>query len=252
MAIRNDMTIDWSVSPRIITVASPSALLTCQDLYDTLRSLASQSDAIDDDNIVEGDGKKGLGPGKATGLTVTLLNAKVKFADRSGPGTVQCIIQDGTLATDDGSSPLEPSDYTHVVVMNQVGGVIATSSGDVEAISAGVWNRQESLILTPASIGLRIKTLLDAEVSSRATPGDPMSLTTLERSALALALWNIVDEIEPGISPGDALRFVASILCGKVSGGPDHPAFRGINTDTVRVQMTADANGNRTMVLVNP
>lgn len=251
MSIRDDITIDWSASPRIIEVAAPSVLLTCQDLYDTLRSLESQSDAIDDDTIVDGDGKKRTGPSLTTGLTVTLLNAKVKFADRSGPETVQCIIQDGTLVTDDDSSPLEPSDYTHVVVMNQVGGVIATSSGDVEAISAGVWNRLESIILTPASIGLKVKTLLDAAVSSRAVIGSPMALTPSERTTLALAIWNIANEVEDEISPKVALRAMAAVLCGKVTGGPATPAFSGIGDGHERVRIVADKDGNRTAVMLN-
>jgi hypothetical protein len=149
-------------------------------------------------------------------------------------------------------SAIETTAYTQVVVLNQVGGVIATSSGDVDAISAGVWNRLDSLILTPASIGLRVKNFLDAAVSSRAAPGAAMSLTSLERSTLAISLWNIADEVETGTSPVVALRLMAAILCGKVTGGPASPDFKGIGVNAVRVHMEADANGNRTVVTLTP
>ena len=41
MAIRNDVTVDWSVYPRIITVLAPSTEITMQDMLDTLRELES-------------------------------------------------------------------------------------------------------------------------------------------------------------------------------------------------------------------
>ena len=79
-----------------------------------------------------------------------------------------------------------------------------------------------------------------------------MSLTPLERSTLAIALWNIADEVETGTSPVVALRLMAAILCGKVTGGPSHPDFKGIGVNAVRVHMEADANGNRTVVTLTP
>jgi hypothetical protein len=252
MSIRDDLTIDWSASPRIIEVAAPSALLRCQDLHDTLRSLAAMPEAMDEDEIVDSSGKEVVGAGVAKGITVTLLNAKVRFAARPGPDTIQCIIYQGTLVTADQSIPVAPSAYTHVVVINEVGGVIATASGNVEEIAAGVWNQLESLITLPNSIGLRIKALLDAAVSSRAASGGAMTLTPTERTALTLAIWHLADEVEAGTDPITALRRIAAISAGKVSGGPAHPDFKGIGVDTVRVHMDADADGNRTAVLFDP
>jgi len=251
MSIRDDISIFWSESPRIIEVAAPSALLRVQDLHDTLRNLAALPEAMDEDEIVDSSGKESLGSGVTVGLTVKLLNAKVRFQNRSGPDTVQCLVYDGTLVANDGSTPVAPSTYTSVVVMNQVGGVIATSSGDTEAIAAGVWNRLESLISVPNSIGLRIKTLLDATVSSRAASGEAVALTSSERTALALAIWNIADEIEDGISPKVALRAMSAVLCGKVTGGPATPAFSGIGDGHERVRIVADKDGNRTSVMLN-
>ena len=39
MAFRTDISIDWTTSPRIITLAAPSTEITIQELYDTLRDL---------------------------------------------------------------------------------------------------------------------------------------------------------------------------------------------------------------------
>ena len=48
MSFRADITIDWSLSPRIITVAAPSVEVSMQDLYDTLRTLEASSPAMDE------------------------------------------------------------------------------------------------------------------------------------------------------------------------------------------------------------
>ena len=58
MTIRTDLTIDWEVSPRIITVASPSTEATVQDIYDTCMSLEAESGAIEDPHIIDAAGKE--------------------------------------------------------------------------------------------------------------------------------------------------------------------------------------------------
>ena len=120
MAIRGDVTIDWSVSPRVITVASPSVEITCQDLFDTLRFLESQSDAMDDPGIVDAAGKESLGGGVSVGLTVTLLNALVAFESRIGPTYEQCRVNGGNLVAIDSngfyfSTPISPTAFTQVI-----------------------------------------------------------------------------------------------------------------------------------------
>ena len=122
---RSDITVDWSASPRIVEVAEPSDSLTCQDLLDTLRTLAPGAIAIDEPEIVDASGKEALGGGIVVGLTVKLYDAKVRFEARAAPPSVRCTITGGTLVTSDGSTPIASSANTHVVLMNQVGGVIA-------------------------------------------------------------------------------------------------------------------------------
>jgi hypothetical protein len=115
MTIRGDITIDWDVSPRIIEVATPSTELTIQDLYDTLRSLGAE--AIDEPEIIDGSGKEALSDTELVGLTVKLLNAKVKFEDRSPPWII-CDVKGGNLVAldeyGDSMSPIEPSSYVTV------------------------------------------------------------------------------------------------------------------------------------------
>jgi len=118
MSIRTDLTINWTVSPRIIEVADPSVSLTIQDLYDTLRDKAASDEAMGYDEIIDGSGKDDLGGGTLVGLTIKLFNAKVKFANKSSP-TV-CTIGGGNLVAVDANgqsmSPIEPSANVSVVV----------------------------------------------------------------------------------------------------------------------------------------
>lgn len=122
MTIRYDLSVNWDVSPRIITVASPSVEITMQDLYDTLRDLEDDPGNMDEEYIVSGAGKEQLGGGVLVGLTITLNNAKLAFEARTGPSYIQCNVSGGNLvAIDDvGASmgPIEPTAFTQIVLAN--------------------------------------------------------------------------------------------------------------------------------------
>ena len=121
MTIRADVTVNWSVSPRIITVDSPSTEITIQDLYDTLMSLESQFDAIDEDHIIDAAGKEALGGGTTVGLTATLLNALLAFEARTGPTYTQCSVSGGNLVALQSdletyfTTPISPTAFTQIV-----------------------------------------------------------------------------------------------------------------------------------------
>lgn len=122
MTIRNDLAVDWEISPRIITVLAPSTEITMQDLVDTCRILESDSNTIDNLHLLDAAGKENLGGGVKVGITVTLNNAKVAFEARSGPTYEQCNISGGNLvAIDDVGadiSPIQPTAFTQVVLAN--------------------------------------------------------------------------------------------------------------------------------------
>jgi len=121
MAVRNDISIDWSLSPRIITVDSPSIEITMQDLYDTLR--VEETVQIDEDYIIAGAGKEPLGGGVTVGLTLTLNNALLAFEARSGPSYIQCRVSGGNLVANDSNgdpvgSSIFPTAFTQIVMAN--------------------------------------------------------------------------------------------------------------------------------------
>ncbi len=141
MVVRNDIMIDWSQSPRIIEVAVPSVELTVQDLYDTLRSLATE--AIDEPEITDGSGKETLSATELVGLTVKLFNAKVKFEDRTSP--TDCNISGGNLvALDVNGMPMNPIQYATYVTVTYAKSSSATlvqsaSIEDLHDVALGKW-----------------------------------------------------------------------------------------------------------------
>lgn len=120
MAVRTDVTVDFSVNPRIVTVAAPSTDITIQDLYDTLRDIEKVPANMDDKILVSAGGKEDLGGGSTVGITLTLQDAKLAFAARGGPSFVQCKVTGGNLVAVDAAQavidPIQTTDFTQVVI----------------------------------------------------------------------------------------------------------------------------------------
>ena len=123
MAIRTDLSVNWEVSPRIITVASPSVEVAIQDLHDTLTTTEASMEGMDMDRIVSSSGKEALGSGVLVGITLQLLNAKLAFEARGGPSFVQCNVGGGNLVAVDSLGVAMDSVQTTAYVQ-----VIKTSS----------------------------------------------------------------------------------------------------------------------------
>lgn len=154
MAIRSDITVDWTASPRIVTVASPSAEVTMQDLYDTLRSLESYQSSMDDDSIVDAGGLEELGGGVKVGLTITLKNALLAFEARPGPTFELCRIGGGNLVATDSvgayyDSPVAVTAYVQVVLANSSSATLQ----DLEAMQAGSFQGEVAVDLTSSYSG---------------------------------------------------------------------------------------------------
>jgi len=101
MAVRDDIRVNWALSPRIITILAPSTEVTIQDLHDTLTDLEDEPPALAYDQIISTSGDEPLGSGVYVGLTATLLNAQIAFEARPGPDWVLCTIRGGNIVAID-------------------------------------------------------------------------------------------------------------------------------------------------------
>jgi hypothetical protein len=98
MTIRTDIiSVDWSQSPRVAWIDISVTECSAQDLYDTLRHLEAQPEAVDEPPIVDAGGGEPLGGGVFVGLTVSLFNAVYAFAARPGPEWVVCNMTGGNV-----------------------------------------------------------------------------------------------------------------------------------------------------------
>ncbi len=125
MAIRNDFSVDFNQSPRLVTIAKPSLECSMQDLLDTLRYLEAQRNAMDNKPLVDASGKEPLGGGTKVGVTVSLQNTLIGFEARDGTefgGTNEwtlCKLDGGNLVSFDDNdvafdSPLHNTPFVNV------------------------------------------------------------------------------------------------------------------------------------------
>jgi len=161
MAFQSYISIDWDVSPRIVTVADTETEVSIQDLYDTLRTLEAVTSGVDNNAIVSGAGKEILGPGVAVGLTITLLNAKVAFEARPPSTFIQCAVRGGNLtaldANGSGMPAIYPTAYTQVVVE------LSSSATSIETLAAVTDQDKTDIIdgVTGSSVVAAIKAKTD-------------------------------------------------------------------------------------------
>lgn len=149
MAFRSDVVIDWTTSPRIITVAAPSTAITIQDLNDTIRVLeGGRVWAMSRPYILDAEGKFDLGT-KLTGISLRLVDAKLAFEDRAGPTWAECTVTGGNLAAVDslGSAvwPIQFTNYCSVTFESDVSAALIPGTG------GALTSEQEAQLLAAAT-----------------------------------------------------------------------------------------------------
>jgi len=139
MVFRADISMDWSVSPRIATVAAPSTRVSIQDIVDTFRTLESEMLALDDKALMDASGKDYLdteaGIVKRVGIVLRLLNTRIAFEARPPPNYIQCIVSGGDLlALDENGlsiNPIEPTAFTQIAYEKSSSPTLIEGAGGV-------------------------------------------------------------------------------------------------------------------------
>lgn len=95
---------------------------------------------------------------------------------------------------------------------------------------------------------------ITAELQSNNSNDTDVDVTVTPRQVLDMgnvadALLDNEDGIETDMTVRQAMRIVAAVVAGKVSGaGSGLETFKGLDGSTTRVQVTTDAAGNRSNV----
>ena len=81
MVTRDDLTVDYLESPRIIEIAAPSTEITMQDLVDTVRidEYSFSTPGMANPKLLNASGKEDLGGGVLVGITADLQDAQLSF-----------------------------------------------------------------------------------------------------------------------------------------------------------------------------
>ena len=112
---------------RIITIELPDTEVTVQQLINAIRDWEDDLTNIETPKVADASGKESLGGGLAVGITLKLLNWKVKFADRSGPDYIDCSVSGGNLlavdANNQSMNPIAPAAYVTVTKSTAVSAV---------------------------------------------------------------------------------------------------------------------------------
>ena len=85
MPILANTTVNWRVSPRIITIDSAFTEITVTDLHETLLDLEDDDEGMIWETTRNTSGGEALGGGVTVGVTVELQNAQIAFEARTTP-----------------------------------------------------------------------------------------------------------------------------------------------------------------------
>ena len=119
---------------KIIEVNLPDTEVTIQELVDAIRTWEDDVANMEIYKVCDASGKEGLGGGVLVGITLTLIDWKIKFADRPGPTWVLCRITGGNLVcwdttAEDYVDPISPAAYVTV-------SITASSSATLQELAA--------------------------------------------------------------------------------------------------------------------
>ena len=108
MAIISGVTVNWRLSPRVITIPSPITEITVEDLQDTLLALEDDEEGMLWPHLRNTSGGEDLGGGTSVGWTMELQNAQIAFEARTANVSV------GTVTTPDTGTKLIDSAATFI------------------------------------------------------------------------------------------------------------------------------------------
>lgn len=179
-------TFTFDKTANVITVAAPDLIVTIPELITAIRDFEDNQFGMDISKIADASGKEDLGGGVSVGLTLKLLDWKLKFADRAGPTTVLADVVGGNLiAVDENGdfvNPIEPSTFVTVTKTASSSATLITGAGDAAAIADAVWDELIAQHQNTGSVGESL--FHTSESSANPAPA------SVDNEAVAEAVWN--------------------------------------------------------------
>jgi hypothetical protein len=139
--------------------------------------------------------------------------------------------------------------------LSTVGYALYNTDGSVKAArtTSGVAERGTATGIYGATVALDDNWSGEIRWDTGDTPLIYASEEISSPAATADALLDRADAVESGKTLREALRIIAAVIAGKVSGaGAGVETFTGLDGSTTRVEVTTDAAGNRTGITYTP
>lgn len=162
--------LTFDIANQKIIVSLPDTNVTIQELWDQTQDWLDTFEAMSVPQFIFGAGKDDLGGGNFVGITVTLVDWCVQFADRTGPSTEVTTITGGNLVGRVGSTigavqhPVCESAFTFNTINQSTSPALiaapipdesffsATYDEGLTQIRMGTWlERTGSVVSTPTS-----------------------------------------------------------------------------------------------------
>lgn len=152
---------------RLIIVAAPDTQVTVLELYDKASNYLDEPIQMDLSNFVEAGGNFDLGGGEFTGVSLRLVDWKVQFEDRAGPGVTECQVTQGDLISVDAArvrqNAIEPSAFVFAVIrLSTAPAAIQPVLSDAEltATAQAVWTMDSTQTFPADSMGTMMKGII--------------------------------------------------------------------------------------------
>lgn len=204
MAIIAGVTVNWVVSPRIITVPVTETEVTIFDLQDTLLDLEDSEEGIVWPYLREFSGGEDLGGGVSVGYTMELQNAQLQFAARPTP------VETGTCTANDTS-----------------GTVLTAAAGTF--ITSGIQRGDTVYNSTTGSMAAIISVDSETQLTSQPLAGG--SRTDWQNTDG----YKLYPNVQCSITGGNLVAVDAG-------GSPIDPVFQSPNTQVVRTSASSATN----------
>lgn len=190
-----------------------------------------------------------------TGFACTYMRSGASSATNATVDTITTLGTFAGSATNAAIKEVNASTMAGLYELHLPNNALSTGSDRVtimlrEAASSGISPVRIELSLTAMDpqdgVHLGITALPNAAAGT--TSGLPISSDIADDATMAAAILDLVDGIEPGLTPRSAMRLISAVCAGTLSGaGTSTHAFKGVlNTGKTRVTMGTDIPGNRT------
>jgi len=165
-------TLTFDKDTQIMEVALPDTEITIQEIVDQIRDFEDNpspdnTGGMDIPHILSAGGKEPLTDTTWVGITITLIDWTIKFANRGGPGWITCNIVGGNIVAYDTGiseyvSPITPGTYVNTNITASSSATIAEGTGGStpSAIADAVWDEPMAGHTTAGTFGEWVKNKL--------------------------------------------------------------------------------------------